>query len=613
MPDAPYVTGNDLLAYKGNADLGYGGQGGAAYTYNPAVQDPLAPLNQSLQHSLDQTTQFNEMVYQNAQQQKRMEYQEGARKQEQMFDYLSKTGQSLFNQKDGNGNDMSLAPIPEDQKYLQDKLAGVTKGLTGNSAGYQYDPKIMGTANEVMSLGKVAQARKYKLATAQQQLAQAQASGDTDEQKRISDYIKSEITDHPLSEGAYIPKTLAPAPALSWDSFHDAKTLNDPKNREDYGGFSGRRPDIVDNRDELRADKTKMFQANNWVKQQIPAYINAPEMIKEVDNHNALVNQQRHFQPGDHYIPSFEEALKSGDPANMIYALHGAKMLELSASDEAAKKSLELKNLQADADKKREEIKKIRADKGKTPEEKKFQLERKEAGLAATGYIGEAMKIGVDAKALMEKEKADFAANPNKTKQYAGLSPEDLHSVANKPDLAAALDQQGIDYKGYSAVQTPLTQRLINDAPYIAQPGVSGGATESKATPKNAYVLLPPDGDVKNAKVVYQYAKVAPVDVGGKYIIKDTGQKQYSVASLKDLTENRAGTDKLLKEKLSKAWDSGGKVEDDEEDTKPSTKSTTSTGEDAIARRLITTTAIMNGKEVPIKLDPVTNKRYAIN
>lgn len=40
MPDAPFITGSDIVSNAGNAALGY--SSGVAYNANPAVENPYA-------------------------------------------------------------------------------------------------------------------------------------------------------------------------------------------------------------------------------------------------------------------------------------------------------------------------------------------------------------------------------------------------------------------------------------------------------------------------------------------------------------------------------------------------------------------------------------------
>ena len=366
MADAPFITGSDILSYRGDADLGYSGQGGVAYNANPADTDPL----KGTQATLDRLLQEDAAKRQ-------MEYAERVKQREMLAQYLMQpqgpagVGGSAFNVKGPNGENMGLNRLPQDYGPLNDKAAELTKYVFG-SPDKGLDANAMQLFQEHQRLAANASQRAYFKAVQMQEAANEQ---DPDERAAILKNMHDQLDNSSVTDF----KELDPyyrKPAFDASQIFDLSGVGKPENRgkmEKYGTdktgeykeihsylnpatISGQFQDIASNT--TRSYQAKRL-ANNYLTS--PASYNPENVERENDLIDAANRQMAaRGESTAHEIPKILSVQANPDgtktvvnirpnatPAEIAYSVLAPKLLMENVSKEATKGKDELNEIRA--------------------------------------------------------------------------------------------------------------------------------------------------------------------------------------------------------------------------------------------------------------------------
>jgi hypothetical protein len=182
-PQAPWISGTEILNNPGNAGLASGSGSGAL-----PIQVDTKPIYSVLDRLGDEDV--------------KMRFQQQAQDREDKA-ALAKTlaeiggkGGSAFNMKGADGSNVSFSPLPEDQKVLQSKADEMRQIILKNPDNYDYDPNFLRKKEEYNYL--LQHAGKRSILHSQNRLGAQQA---TDPEDREG-YLKTnqdEILAHPLT------------------------------------------------------------------------------------------------------------------------------------------------------------------------------------------------------------------------------------------------------------------------------------------------------------------------------------------------------------------------------------------------------------------------------
>lgn len=228
MPDvaAPYQTGTDLTQMKGDALLS-----GVAQNFNPENQNPLAPLQntisqlgaeqnqdilqkkQQIFQQQQQNRQFQQDIFAKAMDQdyadKVMQYKQNITDRDNLYKRGALSGFSAFNTKDKDGNDLSFAPLPDDQKLLGDNADLLTKEAV--KRGYSTvtnDSDYQNRLRNQETMKNIASTRAVEVAKLKNALANASPA----DHQHIQDQLDA-ITQTPLNTMQF-PDSYLPPPEM---------------------------------------------------------------------------------------------------------------------------------------------------------------------------------------------------------------------------------------------------------------------------------------------------------------------------------------------------------------------------------------------------------------
>jgi hypothetical protein len=212
----PYTTGNDLLAYKGDAGLAAGTNPGGIL---PQQGDPYGGIS----NTIDQIN--GELM-----QQKLLDYKQKAQDQEDLAKMLASTGGSVFNMKDpSTGQNVSYSPLPDDQKILDQKASDLRDMIINNPDKYMYNRDYLNARQQYNNLVSHAGVRsaaysKYNLETQQSQ--------DPQERQDIAAQRDAEVGNYKLTDFHMPEPHLGNIPAI--DPI-DEKDYKDEKTHQNFG------------------------------------------------------------------------------------------------------------------------------------------------------------------------------------------------------------------------------------------------------------------------------------------------------------------------------------------------------------------------------------------
>lgn len=299
MPQlVPQTTGNDLLAYKGDAALAAGANNGIT----PQPTDPFAGIG----NTIDQVNERNAQM-------RLLEYKQKIKRQDDLAAMLANTGGSVFNMKNEHGQNMSYDILPQDKKEVHDAVDDWRRDVVSNPNTARFDPRILAKYDKINDL--ISHAGRRSVAYANYDLEAAKET-DPDEQKSIKAMQRSEINNHKLSE-FYIPEPhLAGIPPGSPKDFV-AKEAMDKKNWQlvSDDGKTERyvvpQQYITDPR-KLRSGDPLYKTAMNWAKKSLNTPVSVQDAM-DVNNGITAYNTDRKLNPGNvDYMPP----LYSIDPNN---------------------------------------------------------------------------------------------------------------------------------------------------------------------------------------------------------------------------------------------------------------------------------------------------------
>lgn len=317
---SPFITGNEIDAYQGNAALG-GGAGGA-YLFNPANTDPLAQVNSTMQALHNQAFQAQQQKDQQAystmerlrdydHQDKVMKYQQDIKDRDSRYVMFSGLNTSSANLKDLDGNNQSIPFLPDDFKYINDKTDTLRKIAVAKPGNYQDDPDFQKGMGEYNQLKNLASSRAVEYKNQQIQYANAKQTGNEDEAQRIKDNMATEFDNTPISAMKPVDPHLA-ATSTDWAKVHSKDYLSDKElqdqftiNGQDMVGVKASERDI---RGLMRPGTSyydNMFGKGGGA---IPLLISKDgtnlDLAKGDNAKAAQYNTQWGYQPGDpHYMP----------------------------------------------------------------------------------------------------------------------------------------------------------------------------------------------------------------------------------------------------------------------------------------------------------------------
>src|SRR6185436_1706973 len=193
---APFLTPEQLIGMPGDPALG-----GGARNYDPSNKAPFQPLqetftrldtenNAAIQAKQRQQAQFQHdtmsklMDFDHAD--KVMQYKQRIDDRNELFKILHQNKMSAFNQKDENGNDVSMTPLEQDDDYLNKSVNDFRKKWMNNPTQAFNSPEFQSDMDKQDRLKTIASMRKIQTAKLQQELSQ---TADPNEQQRIQQVI----------------------------------------------------------------------------------------------------------------------------------------------------------------------------------------------------------------------------------------------------------------------------------------------------------------------------------------------------------------------------------------------------------------------------------------
>lgn len=237
--EAPFYSANDLNAQPGNAALG-GAQ------FDPTNKAPFGELGNTISQLISENAQAENQrkaqIFQNQQQEAKYkndalarvqeyahqdavnQYQTGQKNLASFYQNLRANKISAFNQKDAQGNDISMQPVPSDKAEITNSADALTKNIGDGSKMYT-DPNFQKQQDVHDQLVATAGVRAAQYALLQQKKA---TTTEPSELKNIQDGI-DELEHTPAS---YFPQSHLPKPiktSLIPDATTQTKLFPDQK------------------------------------------------------------------------------------------------------------------------------------------------------------------------------------------------------------------------------------------------------------------------------------------------------------------------------------------------------------------------------------------------
>lgn len=321
MPDTQVVSGSELTSNPGNANLGY--STGIGYGANPANPNPFEGIDNTL-------ARIQQQDYQDRTQ-RHLEQRQDI---DNLYKMLTETKGSVFNMKDANGNNISMQPLPDDNKVLKRKADERRRNALNHPETYRTQDKAIENETELNRLTNHAGARA--VFAANQRLLAAQEQ-DPEEREGILKNLDEQLKSS-LEEGAPLvpyfrqekinPDIFFPKDYLSDKDLSTTYTTHTADNvQKDMVGL---KDNVLDFRANIRKNAAMGVKANTFAS----AFVKSggftdPNTIAENNAAGDYTNEQRGWKPGSpHYIKHISDVLQNGqirvnttDPAEITYAL----------------------------------------------------------------------------------------------------------------------------------------------------------------------------------------------------------------------------------------------------------------------------------------------------
>ena len=315
--ESPFITGQEIDSYQGNAGLG-----GVNYQFNPAIQNPLQGLDNTMaalqQQSFQAQQQKDQQNYNTMarlqdydQQDKVRQYQQAIKDRDARYAMFNDLNNSAATLRDEHGNIQNIPYLADDQKYLTDKASALKQIAMSNPGNYEDNTDYQKGMQEYNQLKNLASSRTIEYRNQQQQLAQAQAQGNTDEADNIKANMALEFDKTPLSQMKPVDPHL-PGTSTNWDKVHSQGYLSDKSfqdsytiNGQDKVGVKASERDI---RDQMRPGTSyyqNMWGGGTGAVPLLLKHDGTNPVLAQGDNAKAeQYNSEWGYQPGDpHYMP----------------------------------------------------------------------------------------------------------------------------------------------------------------------------------------------------------------------------------------------------------------------------------------------------------------------
>lgn len=550
MPDAPFITGSDIVSNAGNAALGY--SSGIAYNANPAVENPYA-TTQSAVARLAQEEEYN----------RQRAHTEQVKNQQDLAEYLAGTGHSVFNMQDGNGKDQSFNMLPQDREEINQKADELRRKVVQNPTTWKFDPEIRKQASEFEQLKRQAGIRSVDVAQKQQLAAQ---TNDLKERQLILDNIDKEVKNVSVST-FHNPEPFMPS--LTWSMYKNGigEDVFSGKNKDAWDNISaGTETDAAGNqvqvtypgirasvlsqvKDRIIPGSPEYTNATNQVRAfySSPALMSAPSILSANAN-IAKYNADRKLKPTDpEYAQPIAEVLPNGQVVpqplnpqnigNIAYSLLAEHAGQLGREAKPTKTALELKEKAAEVDAKVATTAKTRKEISQMDDElqmKKDKLAIEKDNMSAADYQAQLRELGAQEKVNTVLKVFNSLHDDPKFK--------DLKTIdQSNPDEYKDLKEYGnFDAAGWKQVRIPFTQDMKDIG---GEPNISPTATGSKningsRLPEEQLYLRSPDGNIHNDKIAFKYEEGSGKKKTTRWKVVDAPQ---AVQNLVSASENYKG------------------------------------------------------------------------
>jgi len=338
---APFLTPEQLIGMPGDPALG-----GGAINYDPSNKAPFQPLqetftrldtenNAAIQAKQRQQAQFQHdtmsklMDFDHAD--KVMQYKQRIDDRNELFKILHQNKMSAFNQKDENGNDVSMTPLEQDDDYLNKSVNDFRKKWMNNPTQAFNSPEFQSDMDKQDRLKTIASMRKIQTAKLQQELSQ---TADPNEQQRIQQVIDG-IKNTPLS-ALKMPDAHLPGPVVKpfIDVEKDYKEGKGFESFDDGEGVPNRRFQSI----LYSTDKDMLNQAyirqQALLKSQLPEATNPEAFQAWQQNVNNLTDQRGFPKLNLGTVTPDGKVVLNQDPRVVATALELQKSGALTKPDE---------------------------------------------------------------------------------------------------------------------------------------------------------------------------------------------------------------------------------------------------------------------------------------
>lgn len=461
------VTGSNILSYTGNAGLAAGANNGAIL---PDAGNSYAGLQNTLDRLNEQQARMNIL-----------KYQQHIKDQEDLAQTLAQTGESVFNMRGPNGQNMSFQPLPEDQKKLEEAATDIRKSILSNPNGFRYDQnyyKKLADFNRMRNHAGIRAVAYDKYNTA------AATTNDPNERQSILGSREAEIMNRPL-EDYHMPEPHLPHFTYNPENFISSKEAANDKNQnvfevasgtDDKGNLVhtsmvGLGDNMLDFRPRVYRDSKNHADAANLATNYLHGIVRDPAAVMEHNRNIDAINKQRGYVDAQgnpvspHYIPHVADVVQTENgpqvrvntenPVDIAYSVMAEKYGALQPSKEIKKDAFELKKEALAEDKVQLDMEKTRKQMGLIDAEiakKKAEIDNIRKGKGASGKKSEAEVKAEKEKLAVLSEYRDFTSvfkkayegkqvatpqYPEFWKNHYGINPEDYYIYPKLSDNSA--------------------------------------------------------------------------------------------------------------------------------------------------------------------------------
>lgn len=508
MPEAvPYTTGNEILAYKGDPNLAAGASSGQIL---PQQGNPFSGIQNTIDRVNENQAQMNVL-----------KYHQKLKDQNDLAQALASTGNSVFNMKGENGQNLSFNPLPEDQKALDDKAKEVRETIFANPDKYMFSKDYLQKLSEFNTLKSHAGLRSVAFSKYNSEAAQ---SNDPNERASILGMRDAEIKGHSL-EDFHMPEPHLPHFTYNPEEFIPSKDTGNEKNQNTYSMVSGKdaqgnlvhtsmsgiNDNLLDFRNKVLPGSTKYANALNLANSYVQSIQSNPDAVTQHNNSIDAINRQRGYVDQDgnpvspHYIPHIAEietdangqskvVLKNQNPADIAYSIMAEKNGALQPSKEIKKDAVDIKKEETETQYKKGEAQQRQADlEEKIRHNKKEEQIQFAKGQKETAAEREAETGGMSANLEVFKKFNDWS---NGGKPLSKIATTDMKSV----------EGLGINKGDYNWKEIPNDEYVKNLFSKEAV-DVKGKATGVLENPRYVVFLSAKNGNPKDGKLVGFFGK----------------------------------------------------------------------------------------------------------